>query len=513
MKKIYRHKFLLLLTCFLTITSCDDLNTVNNNNPAREDLLTTGADLKTVLQGGYVAFWQAVHDAHPAMALMVASDTYGCSWGNFGMQRMGFEPRRAYNNRSSEEQDYRQVVEDPWYGCLSAVSTANDILNALDRGITLDKGGDQDLAVEAAAYFLRGVSWGYLGLIFDQATLAYEGDDITQLLPFAPYQQVITAAVAQLDQAVTIANQANDGFFHDYFNGVELDKQRFVQFCHSYAARFLAQWPRTETENEQVDWATVLAHAEKGIQFNFAPEADGGFWQSYHQYVFRETGLGPFWARVDQRLIAAMDRFQPTRYPETIALGEEPIPERKATSNDARLESDFYFEFNNNFPADRGEWHFSHYKHDRNLTDPGFAGNGSTSGPMPVFRRADNELLIIEAQLRLGQRLQAIALLNQGTRSTRGALPPIPNTALPEEVERAIMYERAIELLGASPYTLWFDRRRIGPRLTDHQVDALGGLQTGAPAHLPVPANELAIHGLKPYSFGGPQDPEGIIGF
>jgi hypothetical protein len=429
------------------------------------------------------------------------------------MQRMGDEPRKAYNNRSSEESDYKQVVEDPWYGCLSAVSTANDILGALDRGVTLDKGGDQDRTIEAAAYFLRGVSWGYLGLIFDQATLADETDDITQLLPFTPYKEVILAAVAELEKAIAVAESANDGFFHNYFNGVELDKTSFIQLCHSYTARFLAQWPRTQAENEQADWAAVLEHAEQGIQFNFAPEADGAFWQSYHQLAFRETGQGPFWARVDQRLVAAMDRFQPARYPETQALGEEPIPVREADSKDTRLKTDFFFEFNNNFPADRGEWHFSHYKHNRNITDPGFAGNGSTSGPMPAFRQADNELLIIEAQLRLGKRTVAIDLLNQGTRKTRGNLSPIVNTALPEEVEKEIMYERAIELLSTAPYSLWFDRRRIGPRLPFKEVTPLGGLQIGTPAHLPVPADELAIHGVKPYSFGGSQDPEGIVAF
>lgn len=511
--RIKQLKYLLPIVFLLPLAACDDLNTVNNNNPAREDLLNTGSDLQTVLRGGYVAFWQAVHDAHPAMALMVASDTYGCSWGNFGMQRMGDEPRRAYNNRSYEEADYKQVIADPWYGCLSAVSTANDILNALDRGLTIDKGGDQDITVEAAAYFLRGVSWGYLGLIFDQATLAYEDDDELTPLPFTPYREVIDAAVAELEKAIATAESTTGGFFHDYFNGVELGQAQFIQLCHSYAARFLAQWPRTAEENELADWGAVLNHAEQGIDYNFAPRADGNFWQSYHRYVFRETGLGPFWARVDQRLVAAMDPFQPTRYPETQALGEQPLGERMATSNDARLASDFAFEFMNNFPADRGEWHYSHYKHNRNLTDPGFAGNGSTAGPMPAFRAADNELLRAEAQLRLNQRTAAIQILNQGPRKTRGNLPNIPNTALPEEVMQAIMYERAIELLSTAPFSLWLDRRRIGPRQLYDQVNALGGLQVGTPAQLPVPAEELSLHGIKPYNFGGPRDPEGVVAF
>ena len=58
---------------------------------------------------------------------------------------------------------------------------------------------------------------------------------------------------------------------------------------------------------------------------------------------------------------------------------------------------------------------------------------------------------------------------------------------------------------------LWFDRRRTGARQEYNAVDALGGLQMGTPAQLPVPATELRIHGMEPYNFGGEKDPEGIV--
>ncbi len=513
MKKNPLIKYISFSVLFLFTVACDDLNTVNNNNPSRDELLNTGADLQTVLQGGYIAFWQAVHEVHPTMALMVTADAYSISWGNCGMQRMGDEPRKAYNNRSHEDPDYQQVAEDPWYGCLSAVSTANDILNALDKGVGIDNGGDQDKTIRAAAHFLRAVSWGYLGLIFDQTLIVYENDDLSGAIPFTPYQGAIKAAAAEMEEAIRLADSAADGFFHNYFNGVDLDKEEFKQLSHSYAARFLTQWPRTETENQQVDWEAVRQHAQQGIDFNFAPEADGSFWQSYHRLAFRETGWGPFWARVDQRLVGAMDPFQPTRYPETQAKGEEPIPIREATSKDARLKSDFFFESENNFPAERGEWHFSHYKHNRNITDPGFAGNGASFGPMPVFLAADNDLLKAEAELHLGKKINALNILNAGTRASRGNLAPLSNDSSEEVVLKAIMYERAIELLSTAPFSLWMDRRRIGPRQPFSQIDDLGGLQIGTPAHLPVPADEMAVQGLTPYNFGGPQDPEGIVGF
>lgn len=509
MKINFYPTYILILLFFLG--SCKELNTINLNNPDRETVLTTGGDLIAALEGGYINWWQGVHGDHPAVALSVAGDAYGMSWADFGAQRMGMEPRTAYNNRTTEESDYRQLVQEPWFGCLSAVATANDILAALDRGISIDRNGPQDQGIRAAAYFLRGISWGYLGLFFDEGLLVDENTDLEQPLDFVSYPEMITAAVTELESAIQTAAPLGEDFVHNYFNEVRLDTDEFIQLSHAYAARFLAQWPRTPAENEQVDWQAVQDHAEKGLTYNFAPVADGEAWQSYHKWVFAETGQGPFWARVDQRLVAAMDPSQPGRYPETAAKGEAPLAKTEAQSKDNRLVTDFTYFPKNNFPVDRGEWHFSHYKHNRNVTDPDFAGDGSSTGPMPVFRAADNELLRIEALLNMGQKAQAITALNNGTLKTRGQLPNIPAQASEAEVQRAILYERAIELLSTAPASLWLDRRRMMPRENYLEVTPLGGLQTGTPAHFPIPAEELRIQGELPYNFGGADDPEGIV--
>ena len=474
-------------------------------------MLDTGADLRAVLTGGYVTWWQSIHDDHPAIALGIAADAYTMSWGNFGAQCMGNEPREAYNNRTTEEADYRKIVEDPWFGSLSAASSANDVFAALGRGITIDHNGPQDASVKAAAHFLRGVSWGYMGLIFDQGLMVDENTNLTAAIPFVSYEDMIAGAVDELDAAIDIAEAQGDNFIHNYFNGLTLSDDQFIALCHSYAARFLAQWPRTQAENAQVDWTAVLAHAEKGITSNFAPLADGRFWVSYQKYIYAEGGQGPFWARIDQRLIAAMDPSQPARYPEVSALGEPPLASPQAHSADARLASDFIFLSTQNFPVERGEWFFSHYKLNRNQRFPDFAGDGISGGPMPVFLAADNELLRAEALLRLQRLSEAVSIINAGSRTQRGQLAVLPAGASAATIEQAIMYERAIELLGTAPMSLWFDRRRIAPRVDHTALDALGGLQTGTPAQLPVPASELKVRSEPPYNFGGPQDPEGVV--
>lgn len=509
MKSIYTIK-ISILAFLLTATSCKDLNTINTNNPDLEAVLASGADLFAVLNGGYAAWWEGVHHPNLVLALSIAADGYTMSWDDFGSRRMGDEPRKAYNNRISEDLEYKKIVEAPWYGCLSAVSNANDVLIAMENGVSIDDGGPQDKSVRAAAHLLRALSWGYLGLIFDQALLVDENTDLEKELVFSTYNEMITAAQEELDEAISIAQAVGPGFIHTFFNGLVLDSDQFAQLCHSYAARFLSQWPRTEEENAQVNWTKVLSHTENGLTYDFAPEADGKFWVSYHQYAFAETGQGSFWARLDQRLVAAFDASQPARYPEVNALGEAPLDNKMATSNDARLASDFLFFDNNGFPIDRGEWFFSHYQHNRNVSDPGFAGDGASTGPMPTFLAEDNALLKAEALLALGRGLEAINVLNEGARVNRGQLPDLSLNTTPEQARQAIFYERAIELLGTAPMGIWFDRRRSGPRLDYQALDALGGLQVGTPAQLPVPDKELRIHDMPPYNFGGEKDPFGV---
>lgn len=54
-----------------------------------------------------------------------------------------------------------------WYGCLSVVFIVNDVFSVLDNGVFIDKDGFLDEFIWVVVYLLCGLSWGYLGLIFD----------------------------------------------------------------------------------------------------------------------------------------------------------------------------------------------------------------------------------------------------------------------------------------------------------------------------------------------------------
>ena len=505
-------KTITIVFTIAAITACQDLNLNPNLTPGGEEVISTGSDLKRVLQQGYATWWQGIHHPTPAISLGVAADAYALPWEDFGAGRMGQEPRQAYANRTSEPEAYRNIAARPWFACLEAVADANDVLRALEAGIGIDNGGAQDQSIEAAALMLRGLAWGYLALIFDQAPVVREEDDLSAKLTFSPYPAVAEQAVAELEDAAAQSAQAGIDFLHDYFNGITLDEAAFRSLCHAYAARILVQKARTPQENLSTDWETVATQAEQGLSLDFAPLAKGELWMSYHTYTLANAAQGPFWARIDQRLVAAADPSQPARYPEVEAQGEAPLEETEISSADERVTTDWLYTENIPFPAQLGEWHFSHYQHRRNESQPALMGDGR-SGPMPTFLQADNDLLLAEALVQTGRTSEAVALLNQGTRTNRGNLSPLPNNAGDAEVLQAIYYERAVELFNTAPLSLWLDRRRWAAREDSTALSPLGGLQLGTPAQLPVPAEELLINQMPLYSFGGEKDPEGVVPF
>lgn len=482
---------LIAVGLFLFSTACEDLETENLNNPPVAKVLSSEADLPGFLAGGYVSWWQANHQSRPGLSLGVASDVISCSWGNFGMRRMSWEPRTTYNNTTSESVDYKNVVNFPWVRNLSAQFTANAVLNALE-------GGTSDPMMEASAYFLRGVARGYLANTFDQGYLVELDTDLTAV-EFSTYQEMLAGAVSDLSRVAAISEANTFTMLPSFISGLSLSQDQLGALANSYAARFIAHNARTEAENTATDWAAVRDFALKGITSNFAPQADGNLWFGFWQYAHIGNG-GPTgsWARLDQRLVSAFDPSQPTIW--TTDPGT-------ATSADARLASDFTYVASQNFRPERGAWHFSHYKHSRNISEPAYVGDGTSSGPMPAFVIADNSLLLAEAYAMTGNLTGAAGVVNAGARVVRGGLTPVAATL--SEILDAIHYERFIEILNTEPAGAFYDRRRLG-RVAAGAVDAIGGLQEGTPGHLPVPAQELEVLELTPYNFGGPDNLGGI---
>tara|TARA_R110002049_G_scaffold993_3_gene7182 strand:- start:60278 stop:61795 length:1518 start_codon:yes stop_codon:yes gene_type:complete len=481
--------------------SCaNEMDQVENlNNPDKDQVLANGSDLISVIGGGYVSWWQANNqDLYPALA--VAGDIATCSWGNFGMNILSNEPRNPVLNSASWSD--LSVLEQPWQGNYAAISSANDVLGAINNNdITwMVDGEDKTPMVAAASYFLRGISYGYLGLLFEKGFVVDENTDLTQSLTFATYSELIDQAVTDLDAAITIANSNVFEIPDNLINGVEISDADLIKLCNSFKARFIVQSARNLTETNAIDWDNIKTLAEAGITEDFGPIGDNGitWWTNANVLMDSPNGFAEFGGRLDMRIVHLLDPNQPEFFP---AAAGSVLTNPQMTTSDARIGSGKDFEFRPDilFSSGRGRFHFSHYIHIRFLNDPNFS-DGADSKKMQTFMLEDNRLLLAEAKARLDEVGDAVLDVNASSRVTRGNLAPLLITAPKADVLDAIFYERYIELFNTAVGSGFFDRRRTNQ------------LQVGTFRHLPVPATELQVLSEDLYTLGGvTADPTGVV--
>lgn len=485
------------------LNSCEkDINAVENlNNPDRNQVLANGSDLIGVISGGYVSWWQANNrDLVPPLA--VAADHASCSWGNWGMRVLSNEPRNPVQNTSSWSE--LDVLRQPWEGNYSSISTSNDVLGSIQNGIQwIDGETDRTVMVEGAAYFLRALSYGYIGLIFEKGFIINIGDDLTQPFPFVGYGELINQAVRDLDQTIAIANQNEFTIPNTVINGVAISNQDLIKICNSFKARFIVQGARTLAETNSIDWNEIKTLTINGITEDFGPTGDDGisWWSLINVLMESPNGFGTFGARLDMRVINMVDPNQPAFFP---ASSGSTLENPEITTDDNRFGEGKDFEYRPDilFRSERGLFHFSHYIHTRFMNDDNFS-DGADAKQIKNFMAEDNRLLLAEAKARLNELddISGAAFeLNEGSRVSRGNLPPLTGTESQEEILNAIFYERYIELFNTGVGGGFFDRRRTNQ------------LQIGTFRHLPIPASELEVLENQLYTLGGVSaDPTGTV--
>lgn len=499
--KILKFNNIIYISFILILTSCaDDIDEIKNlNNPDTKQVLAVGSDLNAVIGGGYTSWWQA-NNRDTYAALAVAADHGTASWGNYGMRSLSWEPRNPILNAASWADV--NVVEQPWQGNYASISSANDVLGAINNDDIkwVESGVDKTPQVKASAHFLRGLSYGYLGLLFEKGFIVDENTDLSQKLPFVSYQELINQAITDLDAAIKIANSNDFTITDNFINGIMPTSAELIKISNSFKARFIVQSARNLDETNAIDWNTVKTLAENGITQDFGPTGDNGvLWWSL-AYIFSDSpnGWGDFGGRLDMRVVNLLDPSQPKFYP---AKSGEVLENPEMTTADARVGDGKDFEFRSEikfFPA-RGQFHFSHYIYTRYKNDVNFS-DGADSKQIKSFMLEDNRLLLAEAQARLDQLGSAVTTVNESSRVTRGNLTPLATSASKTEIIDAIFYERYIELFNSGCGTGFFDRRRTNQ------------LQIGTFRHFPVPATELQVLQEELYTFGGvTADPSGSI--
>lgn len=466
----YISKFLTITILLFFVVSCDDFSLdldVKNMEHPNDDILTSDPVALTATAGNVMNSWfMTTHSYNgPAAAMAVMADVSSCSWGNFGMNDLSREPREPFNNKSS----YGNNVTNSYFnGLYSLLSDANTITAAAEKGTEFE---NPDL-VKLMGKVGQALSVGYLALVFDRVWLSDENGVVGE--GDVKFDEAMVFALQKLDDAIAIAKSSGVDVPEEWLPGGGGSNATFVAFLNSLGARMLVGNVRNSAQKANIDWNKVLTYTNAGVTTDFTIFMDDVIW---YDLIPKTYLVYPGWGRSDMRIVNLMDPNTTDYWTD-----ENVIPE--STSDDARLASDYGYLSAQNFNPTRGTYHYSSYRYAR-LDD--YISDWVID--VTEFSASENDMYKAEALLNNGDPAAAAAVINAGTRVTRGMLAPVAANAT--DVYDAIHYERLVE----------FSYTGIGLGFFEMRKEDL--LQKGTLLHFPVPGKALEAIPEDNYTYGG----------
>lgn len=502
----------LVLAVLVALGGCEDLAVENQNNPDRERALTQPGDIETLIQGTFRTYYYSQENFEPSFALSVAADEQSSSWGNFGMQDMGSEPREPYNNDPSYT--YSDVAEVPFTNSYSAVSAALDGIAVIEDGMII---GDEAQTQRAKAFaeMVAGLAHANVAVNFDQGFVVdnvpeVEGTFDPDDAPFeiVDYQTVWEdGALPFLNSAISTAeNSTFSSIPSGWMGATEFSREEFIAIVKMYRAHYRAAMARNPQERQSVAWQQVIDDIDEGYTevtdevFKINDPQENWF------SGFRYYGKDFIWTRADYKTVGPADEsgnYQDwldsdlsERFPFDITTddrritgdGDEETPQEEAEGKY------FYYAGASFFPSDRGIYHYSNYAYSRNDdTRYNYAGGNEkwiiTPETMrllkaeallhldPVGNKNEVVDLINESRVQIGELEPALPIDDTGSMSD----PQNPNRNDGATVWSMLKHEKRMESFATISGLAFYDKR------------GWGDLVTGTPFHLPIPGSELQL--------------------
>jgi hypothetical protein len=447
------------LAVFAAAGCKDQLVVENVNSPEIERALARPTDVEAFVSGQFRLIHNALWTTGGINPQLVVAGMESYSGNaNFGMNVRANIPRSGIDNNRGNPTDYFAT-----YNALTtAARSAALALSRLDQPsfTFFPPSAAQTQRARAFAYFIMGVSQGYLAMMFDSAPVIERDDDITVPKPLVGPDSAMRASLSFLDSAIAIASLTPSGA-----NGFPIPNTGpswlqmpaattisggatglFARLAHSYKARFRAGVARTPVERAAVDWNAVIASATAGITSNVdinyiaasgwtygsgTGPAQMATYQSWHQMwqgiVLMADTSGNFLAWLNEsannkspKLVLTSDN----RFPAGTTRAAQNAASGCTTGASCTTPAGQYFRnrLAGNDVAVAGLYH-SYYDYHRFQS---FFTNNSI-GTVPLFVRAELDMLMAEGHIRLGNLATATALIN-ASRTAR-ALAPIATPA------------------------------------------------------------------------------------
>lgn len=482
-------KTTIFLFIIATIISCkkvgfDDPSSFTNDEATA---LIRDLGLKLVTSSVQTTFNTTTSSAGTHFSLLAdqTTNTNGnSSWWDFAN-----EPRLRLNNNAS----YRGATTwnafyNNFYQANLDATIALDIIEVQKKTILDNLGNDRTKDCQVAAVFSKGVSQGYLGVIFDRGLIVDEANLSFRDFPDS-YKELVSNGLKLIDRSIQLA-EAHPALKFDFLSGVTVSQATFIQLANSLAARILSSLPRDKNEAAALGaehWNKVLAYASKGITADYTiATVTGGYYNQLLSGLIQRNTDGSGYLAPDLKIAYLADKTgaTPKFYPATGVLPA-------IVSDDKRFAQ--YFGYTPSFGImleSRGRGLFTNYYRIRwyntrnTLNAPGAIN--------PYFLLEEIRLLKAESKFWLKDYAGATAELNAATASriVKGQLPPVAATET--AIRNALHYEYSIEIDGAGgafvPFT--FMRRN----------NLLIG---GTPTEYPLPQLQLDLAKSAVYTFGG----------
>jgi hypothetical protein len=532
MKKFFHG---LVATAVLVTAGCQDLDTINTNNPDREIALQNPADVEVLIHSAWRNYFVSVHNRQninylfPTIAVEMASGS-----NERALITQSVIPRPEFNNNP-----FATTLTDPlgsrdaWRDWHSVLSSVNEGLAEVDRGMRFVSGTgaaqvDNTVRTQSFAYFVQGLAWGQLALAYDRATVIDENmpipanpETLAQLVrdQLLPYPEVLARALQSFDSALALAEANSFTIPAEWMRtAAPMNNVDFARLIRTYAARHIVYNARTPEERQNLDWQRVLNYTAAGITQDFTPilaTGAGSLSSNLYQTAQRNVAACVTCFRASYWLIGPADVSGAYQTWEATPLQEREqfnivTPDRRITGPQPTQRGAYFIHRNNEFGQSGGvggtAYMRSRYQWFRN--------NGNhQQGNAFMLTVAEQNLLRAEAMLRTGRLDEAAQLVNfSRTREvtipelgTFPGLPPVTAAGVPQSADcvprtetgacgglaLALEYERMIEGALADVTRAYGDRR------------GWGRLPTGTWLHLPVPGVELDLLGMDVYTYGG----------
>ena len=534
-----------IVTTLLGLGACD-LKVQNPNNPETARVLASSTDVESLI-GTYYRRWHSALYANTnsvALMAMVQSFEDFSSLSNNCMGQRVTIPRPPNDNSigngcASEQLKVYQVENE-------VNRVASSVLATLSKpGFTLGS-SNQDNRAKAFAQFLRGVSLGYVAMVYDSSAVIGETTTNEDAGDLKPYTDVVAASMAAFQKSIDFASAAGTGG-----NGFPLPASwipstttftapEFIKLVRSYRARIRANVARTPAERAAVDWTAVIADAQNGITANHdnvTNTVSGPFngltaqlysYGTWHQMTPFIAGMadtsGAYAAWIakplgDRGADGPFTMATPDlRWPQGVTRAQQQADFALAQCNGASTPCKRYFvnRPQGADPQSSPTWGLSNYDHARWWSWRTSGDGTAQNGKLVFFTLAELNLLEAEGHIQKGNFAAAAALINK-TRTANGlpaitaldATSPVPggsacvpkvpvgptfNTVACGTMMEALKWEKRNEE-AYTGFIQWFLDGR-----------GWGDLPSATPLYWPVPYQDLQARGrslAQIYSTGG----------